>query len=279
MIALNLLLALLGLTLATLLILRMMDRCADRAEWRRLAALQPAVPPIYDPAVVADLPEPARRFFSFVITPGTPLLPVAEIDMGGLFSLGSRSAPKYQSMHARQILAAPHGFVWRLYLSGALPVVGSDSCSWTRFSILGVIPVARSGGDPDHARSAFGRCVAEAVFWTPAAVLPGPGVSWAHVDANTARVTLARGELSQSVDVKVDVEGRPLSVSFMRWTNANPDNAYRLQPFGGFLTDFREIQGYRVPFRVEAGNMFGTSEYFAFFKAEITGIRFPQAAV
>jgi hypothetical protein len=37
----------------------------------------------FDPAMVAGLPEPAQRFFKFAIAPGTPLLPVAEIDMGG----------------------------------------------------------------------------------------------------------------------------------------------------------------------------------------------------
>jgi hypothetical protein len=63
----------------------------------------------------------------------------------------------------------------------------------------------------------------------------------------------------------------------MRWSNANPEKQYRLQPFGGVLSDFREVQGYRLPFRVEAGNMFGTDDYFVFFKAEVTDIRFPGA--
>jgi len=48
--------------------------------------------------------------------------------------------------------------------------------------------VARMGGNPDHTRSAFGRYVAEAVFWTPAAVLPGPGVAWEHVNTDCARL-------------------------------------------------------------------------------------------
>lgn len=120
--------------------------------------------------MVADLPEPAQRFFNFAITPGTPLLPVCEIEMEGQFSLGTRDNPNYQTVEADQILAAPHGFVWRLHLPGMLPVSGSDSGNWTRFRILGLIPVARMGDDPDHAQSAYARYVAESVFWTPAAV-------------------------------------------------------------------------------------------------------------
>jgi hypothetical protein len=51
---------------------------------------------------------------------------------------------------------------------------------------------------------------------------------------------------------------------------------YRIQPFGGTLSDFREVQGYRLPFRVEGGNMFGTGAYFPFFRAEVAAIRFPR---
>lgn len=271
------LLAVLGFALAALALLRLLDWRADQAEWAGLAALQPANPGRFHPAMVAGLPEPAQRYFNFAIAPGAPLLTVAEIDMGGQFSLGSRDKPSYQTMAAAQILAAPHGFVWRLRLNGAIPVSGSDSGHWTRFRIFGLIPVARIGADSNHTRAAYGRYVAEAVFWTPAALLPGPGVDWQGVDGDTARVTLTHGELSQAVDVRVDAEGRPHTVSFMRWSNANPDKTYRLQPFGGTLSDFRPVQGYRLPFRVEAGNMFGTDQYFVFYKARVRAIGFPRA--
>ena len=59
------------------------------------------------------------------------------------------------------------------------------------------------------------------------------------------------------------------------WQLAMTNRQHRLQPFGGYLSDFREVQGYRLPFRVEAGNMFGTEDYFPFFRAEVRAIRFP----
>lgn len=152
-----------GVALA-LVLLRAMDGRADRAEWNRLAALQPVRPERFAPGMVADLPEPARRFFAFAIRLGTPILTVARIDMGGRFSLGSKARPNYQPMQARQILAGPEGFVWAMRTRGGMPVSGSDSGWWTRFRIFGLIPVARLGGTPDHSRSAFGRHVAESVF-------------------------------------------------------------------------------------------------------------------
>ena len=270
--------ALLGLVVLCVLalaVLRLMDRRQDRAEWDRLAALQPEAPDRFDPQMVADLPEPARRYFAHAIAPGTPLLPVAVIEMTGAFSLGTREDPRDQPMQARQILAAPEGFVWAMRTRGGMPVSGSDSGKWTRFRVFGLIPVARQGGDPDHTRSAYGRHVGEAVIWTPAALLPGPGVSWEAVDDRTARVTVGHGRLSQAVDVTVDARGRPVTVVFQRWSDANPDREHRLQPFGAVMSDFREVAGYRLPFRVEAGNHYGTEHYFPFFRAEVTAIRFP----
>lgn len=264
-----------ALLLAALAALRLLDRRADDAEWRRLARFQPADPERFSPEMVADLPEPARRFFTYAITPGTPVRRVAVIEMEGRFSLGTKDVPNYRAMEARQILAAPEGFLWIMRMPGAIPISGSDSGSWTRFRILNLIPVARAGGDADHTRSAFGRYVSEAVFWTPAALLPGPGITWEAVDADTARVTIRREDLEQAVDVSVDSEGRPAEVSFERWTDANPEKTFRLQPFGAVPDDFRDVEGYRLPFRVEAGNMFGTEDYFPFFIAEVTSIRFP----
>lgn len=260
-----------------LLVLAFLDRRADRAEWERLEALQPAAPARFADEMLAGLPDPARRYFTFAIEPGTRLLPVAVIEMSGRFGPGSKDDPRYQPMKARQILAAPEGFVWVMRSTGGMPVAGSDTGRWTRFRILGLVPVARAGGAPDHARSAFGRYVAEAVIWSPAALLPGPGVTWTAVDANTARVTVRHGGLTQAVDLSVDDRGRPQAVSFDRWTNANPEKTFRLQPFGAVMSDFREVAGYRLPFHVEAGNMFGTEDYFPFFVADVTGIRFPGA--
>jgi D-alanyl-D-alanine carboxypeptidase len=270
-------LSMLGFALLALIAIRLWDGRADRLEWKRLAALQPQNPGIYDPVMVADLPEPARRFFNFAISPGTPLLTVAEIDMGGEFSLGTRDNPNYQPMDARQILAAPTGFVWKVKMPGVVSVSGSDTGKWTRFRILGLMPVARMGGDTNHSRAAYGRYVAEAVFWTPAALLPRSGVVWEALDQDTARVTISHNGLSQAIDLKVDAEGRPVVVQFMRWSDANPEKKHQLQPFGGSLSDFREVQGFRVPFNVEAANMFGTDQHFVFFKANVTAVRFLAA--
>jgi hypothetical protein len=276
--ALLLLLALLAAALAALALWRAADRRADARAWAALARL-PAEPAVFDPAVVADLPDPARRYFLYTIAPGTPLRRTARIDMGGEIGTGTREAPGYRPMRARQILSVPSGFVWQLD-AGLLG--GSDGMtpdtSWTRFRLARLIPIVRLGGDPDHFRSAFGRTVAEGTFWTPAAFLPGPGIRWEQVGADTARVTVSAHGLEQSVEITLAPDGRPLRVVLPRWSNANPEGQWRLQPFGGDLAEFRDFEGYRLPTMVDGGNHFGTEDYYPFFKARVTAIRFIDAA-
>lgn len=255
---------------------RRKDVRQDSAERERLLALQPEAPARFDRSMIADLPDPARRFFEYAILPGTPLRTVVEIGMAGRFGMGTKADPKYLDMKARQVLAAPDGFVWSMRAGrGMVRLSGSDSGSWTRFWIGGVVPVARLGGDPDHRRSAWGRCIAEAAFWSPAALLPRAGVRWAAVDGDTAEVTVHHDGMEQSVRVTVDAQGRAGQVAFPRWSNANEDKVYRLQPFGGFLSEHREFEGFRLPTRIVAGNFFGTEEFFPFFEVEVTDLKFP----
>lgn len=269
-------LLLLLLTLLALLIWRQLDHRADASAMHRLAAMQAKQPARFDPEIVADLPEPARRYFLYTIETGTPLYTVANISMSGQFGMGDKNKPNYLEMTAVQTLAMPTGFVWKMRARrGLLRLSGSDSEQWTRFWLMGLLPVARMGSDADHRRSAFGRYVAEAVFWTPAAVLPGPGISWTQVDTDCARLTVNHQGMTQSVDITVADDGQPTMVSFERWSDANAEKRHRLQPFGGYLSEFRSFSGYRLPTLVEAGNHFGTDTYFAFFMAEVTDVAFP----
>jgi hypothetical protein len=180
-------------------------------------------------------------------------------------------------MTAQQILAPPNGLVWRMH---AGPISGSDGTtrdrSWTRFWLFHLVPIVRVSGNPDHHRSAFGRVVSESAFWVPASLLHSDTVSWTPVNGTTARATVSFGSYSQAIDLTVQADGQPSRVVIQRWSNENADKVFREQPFGGYLSDFQEINGYRLPMRVEGGNLIGTEDYFPFYKAEVQAIRFPQ---
>jgi hypothetical protein len=270
-----------GLGLAALgvaAIRRADDRRAEVA-WSRLAALGATSGAArFDPAMVEGLPAPARRWFLHALPPGTELRKVAEIEMEGELGLGTRDAPRYLPMRARQILAPPHGFVW-IPRMGRFPmrVTGSDGHApdgaWMRFWLLGLVPVARAADTPDLVRSAAARGIAEAALWLPAALLPGEGVTWAAMDESHARVTVRYGADSYPMELEVAEDGRLLSVRMMRWSDANPERVFRWQPFGGTVTAWAAFGGITVAAAVEAGNHFGMPEYFPFYRARVLDLR------
>ena len=262
------------LLFAGLIALRRADSRADESIWQDLIKLSEKSVGCFDPEMVENLPDPARRYFMFSIAPGAPLVSAVQIEMQGELGLGPREKPNYRPMTARQILAPPVGFVWSVRVGA---ISGSDGAtpnlSWTRFWLFGLLPIVRVKGDINHRRSAFGRFIAEGVFWTPAALLPGEHVRWEAVDDCTARVVVSFGEFEQAVDLSVADNGAPKRVVMQRWSNENAEKEFRYQPFGGELGEFRAFGGYTLPTSVDGGNHFGTDAYFPFYRARVTDIR------
>lgn len=265
-------LSLLAIVLITLILWQQLDRRADARIWSELRELAAGERETFDHGMVAGLPEPAQRYFTYTIAVGTPLRSAFRIEMTGQIGMGTQHAPNYQPMQATQILAPPYGLVWRLK---AGPLQGSDGAtpdgSWTRFWLFGLLPVVRASG-LDHHRSAFGRVVAEAAFWSPASLLPSDTVQWEAVGPDTARAVVQFGEFTQAVEITVDEDGEPTEAVILRWSNENAEKAFREQPFGGYPSEYRWFDGYKMPTRVEGGNHFGAPAFFPFFIANVTEI-------
>lgn len=241
---------------------------------RLLLDRREAAPALYDPAMTASLPEVARRYFAHAIAPGTPLSRVVELRMEGEFLLNGKPL----AMQATQVLAAPEGFVWAAgFAGGLMRLGGSDALaggeSWTRFGLYGLIPVARAGGNADHRRSAGTRAMMESV-WAPAALLPQFGAVWEEVGPDTARVSFPALDGVAPMELTLDAEGAITSLTAMRWSDANPEHLYRLQPFGGRVLESRAFGGFTIPSRVELGNLWGTPDFDGFFRATITDARY-----
>ena len=258
---------------------RYLDDRALASAWKTLAESSTVDPENFDTKRLDGLPELARHFFEVSIEGGTPLHTVVELTMHGEFSLGDKNEPNYLPMRACQLIAPSAGFIWQVKAGkGMMQIAGSDAAfpggSWTRFWLFGVVPVARFGGTVDHALSSFGRYMGEAVFWSPASILPSDSVIWTEIDAHTVRVSVIQGNLEQAYDLTIDADGHLEQVRFERWSDANDDKTYRFQPFGGYLSDFQEFDGFLLPTTVVAGNHFGTDEYFPFFKVKVDSIKF-----
>ncbi len=226
----------------------------------------------WDPSEAEGLPGPAQRMLLRAIATGTPLASSVELHMEGTMVLEPGSDPL--PFRAHQLLAPPRGFLWSAEAGRGLARIDGfdrylDGEGEMRWSIRGLIPVIRAGGE-DVTRSAAGRLAMEAIL-LPSALLPGPGISWQEVDEGAARFTMSIGDEVVETLVEVDPEGRPTRVSALRWSEAAGPGYDR---FVVELSGELEVDGYRIPSRIEAGWRLGEPDEFRFFRAELLTARF-----
>jgi len=250
----------------------------SEAAWRSIRSRAEAPSGVFDPAMIEGLPEAAQRYFRRAIAPGTPLSTSVELEMEGSFLLGDVSSHQSYRMTARQILRPPFEFVWIARLaSGALRISGSDALvggeAWTRFFLAGLVPVANARSSPDLLRSAAFRAAVESI-WAPASLLPERGVLWEQIGADRARLTFTATAPRIAIELALNADGTVREVLGQRWSNANPERRFRLQPFGGTVLASATFGGFTIPAQVHVGNHYGTADYLPFFQARIAGARF-----
>lgn len=248
---------------------------SERAVARQWDALVDAGPGgLFDPATLAGLPEPARRWLLHAIAPGTPLSHTALLKMRGSITLREGEEPWL--MRAEQVLSPPRGFIWKAEVgSGLMRIRGFDRYvegrGELRWWLLGLVPVVSADG-PDVSRSAAGRLGGEAAM-VPASLLPGTGVRWEAVpgDSDAARATMEVDDEDVSFTIHVAADGRLRQVVIRRW-NGDPDNG--AIGFLPFVVDFegeRVWGGYTTPAHLRAG-WERDGQVHVFFDAEVTDI-------
>ena len=252
---------------------------SDRA-FNRLLKPTGAPQSRFDPQQVRDLPEIARRYFNHAIAPGTPIYSIVDVRMTGTFLLGDKRKFSSYRMSARQVLVPPDQFVWTPRLrSGPLAISGSDALvagrAWTRFWMLGILPVANDQSSPDLVRSAQFRAAVEGALWLPSSLLPENETEWMQTGPNTARVVLKKFEPQPiTLTLTLHKDGGVREIVGQRWSNANPEKRFRLQPFGGSVLAEGTFQGFTIPARIAVGNHYGTDDYLPFFQVDLSSARY-----
>lgn len=248
---------------------RSRERRVQRA-WNDLETPAPAER--FDPAMVVDLPDPARRYLLHAIEPGTRLSRGVRLTLTGSMRMSRDGG--LLAMESEELLTAERGYVWRARIQmGALRIRGHDLYvhgeGRMRWWLAGLIPVVRADG-PDVSRSAAGRLLAETALFLPSMLLPEAGARWKAVDASTATVRLEAGGEEVDITLVVDPQGRLRRLTVPRW-NADPD----IGPVGHlpFVSDEfeeeRTFGGYTIPTRFRAGWRLGEDGEFPFFYPEV----------
>jgi hypothetical protein len=220
----------------------------------------------FDPATLEHLPEPAHRWLTHAIAPGTPLARTAEFGMHGQIRLGNA----WRDFTALQVLVPDAGFVWaaRTRVAG-LPVTGYDSylgeAGVMRWAVFGV-PVMRASGS-SVSRSAADRLAAESVLLPTSLV----DATWrmGH-DADSAEYirSFPGGFARAHVTIRVAADGRLLGVNLRRW--GNPDGrAFREHVFDVTFDGECTYGGITVPDGIHASWLDSVGPPNEFFRAHI----------
>jgi hypothetical protein len=69
-------------------------------------------------------------------------------------------------------------------------------------------------------------------------------------------------------------DGAVREVVGQRWSNANSEARFKLQPFGGTAVAEATFQGLTIPNEISAGNHYGSEDHLPFFQARLTEARY-----
>jgi hypothetical protein len=204
--------------------------------------LQPAAPAAFDPAELAELPEPVRRHLALAIAPGTPLAVSARLRMRGSIRVG-----RWLPFRARQVLNPHRGFVWTARAAGLIAGVDRylDGDGLLDWKLAGLATVAHGEG-PDVSRSAAGRAGAEGI-WLPTALLPRFGARWSAPARDRVTVAFQVGETPLELQLRLDETGRIVSLAFDRWGDPDGGGRFGWHRFGGEVTGYATFGGLTIP--------------------------------
>jgi hypothetical protein len=235
----------------------------------------PFDPAGFDPARLGALPEPARRWLTHAIAPGTVPPAAVELRLHGEIRLG-----RWRPFMATQVLVPDAGFVWsaRTRLFG-LPVTGFDSYSGgrglMRWRAAGVLPV-QSGSGVDITLSAVDRLAAETVL-VPSMLLDATwSAGWAPDSASYTRV-FGDHHLHSRATVQVAADGRLLGVSMHRWGKPD-DTPFGLHQFDVEFDGEYESGGLRIGDGIRAAWLDARGRRREFYRAGIDAAHFFGAA-
>ncbi len=212
---------------------------------------------VFDAAMTAGLPEPARRYLEHAIAGGAALANAVRLRMHGEIRIKG-----WHPFAAEQVIVWNRGMIWRAAVRMfGMPVRGGDffldGQGMMRWRLFGLLPLVNAAG-PDIGRSAAGRMNIESI-WLPCA-LCGKDVAWSG-SAGQARARFSPHGEDAELDLALAADGGLRSVSMQRW--GDPDGrGFRYCRCGGLVEEEKSFGPYTIPSRLRVGWHFG-SERFA----------------
>lgn len=206
-----------------------------------------------DLAPLDALPAPVRRYLEVSGAARRAPIRTVRLRHGGTFVTGPGKPP--MAIRGVQWLTAdPPAFVWwgRIRIAPGVWIDGRDRAVGGEGNMLvraaSTVTLADARG-PELDQGALLRLLGEA-FWMPTLLRDPRWVTWAPLDDARARATLRVGGREVSATFHFGADGLPDRFTAERYRDVGGRSV--LTPFEGDSSDFREVDGVKVPFRVGA---------------------------
>ena len=205
-----------------------------------------------DPAAVDELPAPVKRYLELSGALSAP--PVKTVVLKQAGAIRTAAGKPWMAFAAEQVYSVePPGFLW-LARSRLAPFIdiwvrdkfvdGRGNMLVRLFGLFALVDAAGPGIDQGAALRFWGEIIA-----FPSAVL-SPHLAWHPVGANEARMLIAQGGLQLDASVEFTADGEPTAFHANRYRDVHGQQV--LTPFSGFLTDWKVVDGKRIPAHWEA---------------------------
>jgi len=230
-------------------------RRASAAAFDRLLNRLPPEPLWFSEAMLAELPELARRYFSFALPLNSYLPSRCELEMQGRVAMGGPRWPRFQRLKAREIFALPQDLSWSAQIGPLWR--GYDICEAER-QLSAFLCLQTPDMSLPRQLLLMARSLAD-LLWMPASLLPRFGAHWEALDSNSALISKRLGGQELKMRLQMASDGYPLSLVVVEADEAVPlEHAIGIEvrgveAFGDFRLPARiaGIAGFESPYRFE----------------------------
>jgi hypothetical protein len=221
-----------------------------------------------------SLPGPVQRYLHYAVPQGAPAIRTAHLKHDGFFR--TKPGQRWLPIQGQEYFSVGKpGFVWNATVQAApgIWIEARDRLLSGRGNMLvkfwSIFPIAdATGAEIDQGSSL--RWLAEAA-WFPYA-FAGDSVRWEPIDERSARATLIWNGLPVSAVFEIDGQGRLVHVRAERYRDLGGGKS-ALTSWGGRYSDYRILQGLRVPTSVEVIWHFKEGE-FSYARFRVTEIEY-----
>ncbi len=253
-----------------------MNRTIQNEALALLQQSEPAQPVLITDAHLTGLPEVLQRYLRYAgVVDKAPISTVRLTQQG---VMKQQPGQKWMSMVAEQYFTTkPPAFLWHCTMR-PFPLVWISATD--RFTgghgnmvikLLSVITMGNAHG-PEMDQGELQRYLAE-MIWFPTAWL-SDAIAWQAVDAHSAKATFRELGVMGSVVLHVNEQGQLTHVTADRYKEEH--GHYLLAPWSGQCNEYQEVEGMRIPTRIEV-TWHLTSGEFTWFRVQITEIEYNQS--